>query len=214
MYTKKHLPFWLENFFNKITKPQITTKVEFFINDKSKLKFFGKSLTANFLQELYANYNKNSADWVVSPQYGSKTSAKTHGGGLTSFESTTPQLWISAGGEWRGISFGSGTQPILPDVYKLQTMINNGTGAGQLLYMQQQGIVGVTVTGSNSKFVIQKLATNSSGGTITITEVGIYSNGSALVDQNYVLIFYDTGFNLPVLNTETVTCQITFEITT
>jgi hypothetical protein len=209
------LPFWLETQILKIVKPQIKTKVQFFIDGKPTIKFYGKSLNANFLQFLYSNFNKNSADWVASPApFNSKVYVLNNAGVYEDVQTTTCQLWISAGGDWRGIVFGQGSKAVTPDVISLQSIIRHGTAPNNLVYLQQQGIQGVTTVGQNSSFIIQKIATNSSGNTITISELGIYANGSSFGNNDFILIYYDSGFSQEVLDGQTVTCQITFEITT
>lgn len=73
-----------------------------------------------------------------------------------------------------GIVLGTNNTAVTADDYKLNTIIANGTGGSQLLYLAGGG-TGVVTAAPVSSFVIDRVILNHSGGTITIKELGIYS---------------------------------------
>jgi len=96
------------------------------------------------------------------------------------------------------IQVGSGQQSNPYNAYSLAAPIANGTGTGQLLYGQPSVLQKPIVSGSSVYFIISQAFNNQSGGTVTITELGIImdiymwniSTGQA---QNfgYFLMWYD-----------------------
>lgn len=72
-----------------------------------------------------------------------------------------------------GIVLGTNNTAVTADDYKLNTIIANGTGGSQLLYLAG-GSTGVVTSAPVSSFVIDRIMLNHSGGTITIKELGIY----------------------------------------
>ena len=90
-----------------------------------------------------------------------------------------------------GILAGTGTNAVAITDYALQTLIAEGTGAGQLSYAAMVTSEGWTVSGSNSWSTRTRTLTNSSGGDITIREVGYVTNfasttGRFLMDRTLV----------------------------
>jgi len=73
-----------------------------------------------------------------------------------------------------GIVVGSGTNANTTSTYALQTPIANGTSAGQLQY-GSTGVSSPGISGNTVTVTINRALTNSSGGTITITEVALYA---------------------------------------
>ena len=73
-----------------------------------------------------------------------------------------------------GIVAGTGTTAVTPTDYQLATLIADGTTASTLEYFTCAGTNFSTV-GSTASFDLERLFRNSSGGTITINETGVYS---------------------------------------
>jgi len=73
-----------------------------------------------------------------------------------------------------GIITGTGTNAITVDDYVLQTPIIHGTSAGRLEYLSC-AVTNLIVTGTTYSFDLQRIFKNSSGNTINISELGIYS---------------------------------------
>jgi hypothetical protein len=72
-----------------------------------------------------------------------------------------------------GIVVGTGTNAVTIADYKLQIQIAHGTGSGQLSYGAATFGAPSTI-GTTRKFTMLRSFANSSGGDITIHEVGIY----------------------------------------
>jgi hypothetical protein len=118
------------------------------------------------------------------------------------------------------IQVGSGTQSNPYSAYSLASPIANGSGAGQLVYGQPSIPSNITVSGSEAYFTISQTFNNSSGSTITITEVGIIVNiqavtsyASSQANFGSVLIWYDTlSSPISVPNGGSVTIYYTFMV--
>jgi len=86
-----------------------------------------------------------------------------------------------------GIVAGTGTNAVAITDYALQTLIAHGTGSGELQYSTYNFPTGWTVGGGNAYFTTDRTLTNSSGGNITINEVGFVTNGGS-ISTYYFLI--------------------------
>ena len=81
-----------------------------------------------------------------------------------------------AGDAASGIVVGTNSTAVTITDYALNTKVANGTGANQLSYAgQTTPDTSLTVSGSEAYFTLSRVLTNSSGGNITIKEVGIIS---------------------------------------
>jgi hypothetical protein len=206
------IPFLIETAFNKVFKPQIVTIVETFINDKPSQKFYGKSLTANFLQILYNHFNAGDADFNVggAPFTNRSNVGKNTAGVVTT---VTQSLFSIAAGPavaTQGIVIGSGNTAAAPADFNLNTKIANGAGAGQLQYQTQTAPFGPTIAGANTSFLLERLFVNASGGNVSINELGIEfaAVGSFLIYRDVL------GATDVIPNGGTYRVTITFQITT
>ena len=119
----------------------------------------------------------------------------------------------------QNIMVGSGSQSNPYSAYNLASPIANGSGTGQLLYSSPNIPTGITINGSQAYFIVSQSFANQSGGTITISEVGIilylyignvetgaYSSGS-------VLTWYDVlSSPISVGNGQSVVIYYTFSV--
>ena len=108
-----------------------------------------------------------------------------------------------------GIVVGSGTSPPKPMDYQLESLIQNGTGNGQLVYgavtvsptpgtstlqgaTTQPSTGLLNVSGNTTSFSISRTFQNQSGASITVSETGIITeatlNGNV---AEYVLLIHD-----------------------
>lgn len=119
-----------------------------------------------------------------------------------------------------GIQVGSGQQPNPFSSYSLAEPIANGSGAGQLIYGSPSVSSSITVSGNSAYFTISQTFNNNSGGTVTITEVGIiiefqcimYNNTSPYNFGN-LLVWYDVlSSAISVPNGGSVTIYYTFTV--
>jgi len=94
------------------------------------------------------------------------------------------------------IQVGSGTQSFTPTLSSLSAPISNGTGTGQLLYNT------ISVSQINNSISVLDTVSNSSGNTITVSEIGLIGvitvnpYGGIIVTNNR-LLSYDT-FSSPI----------------
>jgi len=118
------------------------------------------------------------------------------------------------------IQVGSGTQSNPYSAYSLAAPIANGSGTGQLIYGQPSVPPNITVSGNEAYFTISQTFNNSSGGTVTITEVGIItqiqlvsSNNVNNINYGQVLVWYDVlSSSISVPNGGSVTIYYTFTV--
>jgi hypothetical protein len=119
-----------------------------------------------------------------------------------------------------GIIVGSGQQSNPASAYNLAAPIANGSGAGQLIYQAPTLPSQIMISGGSAYFYIEQTYVNQSGGTITITEVGIVVkvylalyNGSASSNVGNVLMWYDVlSSSISVPNGGSVTIYYTFTV--
>ena len=118
------------------------------------------------------------------------------------------------------IQVGSGQQSNPYNSYSLASPIANGSGSGQLVYGTPSVSPNITVSGNSAYFIISQTFNNSSGGTVTITEVGIVtqiviisSNGSNTTIPGQLLVWYDVlSSSISVPNGGSVTIYYTFTV--
>jgi hypothetical protein len=104
-----------------------------------------------------------------------------------------------------GIMVGTGINPVTISDYKLQTPVAHGAGAGQLQYSAMTfGAPASDAT--TSQFTLTRNFANASGGTITVTEVGLYVKGYKYNNTYYFMILRDViGGGIAVPNGQTLT---------
>jgi len=153
------------------------------------------SPTSNFIGLMLpvSYYNEVQKSWTMT-----NTSNSTFSYGY-------PNLWTmypNTGNNYpvyiEHIMVGSGSQSNPYSAYNLALPIANGSGTGQLLYSAPNLPTGVAINGSQAYFIISQSYNNQSGGTITISEVGIIlylqlaGNAVALTSSDSILVWYDT----------------------
>jgi len=131
-------------------------------------------------------------------------------GGSSSFPPDTTILDSTSaiGDDTEGILVGTGTTPVDNLDYVMETLIDHGVGGGELSY----GAMSKTTTGevgANVDFILTRTFTNSSGGSISITETGIYTH-SGTVDFMYL---HDVFTAVPVGNGQVATVTYTLRTT-
>jgi hypothetical protein len=118
------------------------------------------------------------------------------------------------------IQVGSGQQSNPYSAHSLAAPIANGSGTGQLIYGTPSVSTNIMVSGSSAYFYISQTFNNSSGSTVTITEVGIitqiqvtYSNSTNVVNFGQLLVWYDVlSSAISVPNGGSVTIYYTFTV--
>lgn len=107
-----------------------------------------------------------------------------------------------------GILFGRGTTAVSSDDYSLVTPITEGTGANQLNHSLVTFDSGLTTSGSNIYFQIYRTATNNTGSTITIEEVGLVEKSGS----NYLFLIDRTLSTKAILAGNGTTCTYKIQI--
>lgn len=180
-----------------------------------------RSPTANFIGLLLPTIyfsNANSSYSIVN----------TGNGGNSYQPGLSPSAWdISYPNASSGnqtylvmIQVGSGQNSNPYSAHSLAAPIANGSGSGQLVYSQPSLPTSITVSGSSAYFVVSQTFNNQSGGTITITEVGIIVNvqlSRPYYEQSgsfgQVLVWYDVlSSSISVPNGGSVTIYYTFTV--
>lgn len=107
-----------------------------------------------------------------------------------------------------GILVGTGTTPVDNLDFVMETLIAHGAGATQLSY----GATSKTTTaevGANVDFQLLRTFSNTSGSTINVTEIGIYSNNAT----GAFMTLHEIVILTAVPNGTTLTVTITFRTT-
>jgi hypothetical protein len=148
----------------KVKNPKQRTKV---------YRFKSRSFVGNFLTALYYNFIDNPA-FSLPQAYPSSGSCQAN----TNLSTSSPSPWftLSAGtgdDSW-GIQVGSGTSaPTISDT-TIESLIPNGSSAGQLSYGSMTIIAPVINSSNNTGYTqIQRVFVNQSSASITITEVAV-----------------------------------------
>jgi hypothetical protein len=118
------------------------------------------------------------------------------------------------------IQVGSGSQSNPYSAYSLAAPIANGSGTGQLVYGTPSVTSSPIVSGSSVYFYISQTLNNLSGGTITITELGIVlslsiweASSNTVYSGLNVLTWYDTlSSPISVPNGGSITIYYTFTV--
>jgi hypothetical protein len=118
------------------------------------------------------------------------------------------------------IQVGTDSQSNPYSAYSLASPIANGSGSGQLVYGQPSVQSNITVSGSSAYFTILQTFNNSSGATVTITEVGIVtllqfpqSSGGDYYTLDNTLVWYDVlSSSISVPNGGALTIYYTFTV--
>jgi len=117
------------------------------------------------------------------------------------------------------IIVGSGSSSNPYNAYNLNAPISNGSGTGQLLYSSISTPTSITINGSQAYFIISQSYANQSGGTITISEVGIILNLqtensiSENINTGQVLVWYDAlSSPISLSNGQSATIYYTFSV--
>ena len=143
--------------------------------------------------------------------YGSSVTIKDTAGANQAI--TTNQYNLLSGGPVgdanKGTLVGTGTTPVDNLDYVMETLIAHGVGAGQLSYAGNSKVTTAEV-GANVDFQFLRSFVNSSGDTINVTEIGIYSQ---MIADKLGMTLHEIVTSTPVLNGQTLTVTITFRTT-
>lgn len=197
--------------------------MEYVVRDKDgkevlRQQEYGDSFVANFIKMLYCAMSRSFA-----PDTGSVTTltdtTNTARTGTSSYAPTTISSVAyrdlfdcnaTTGDTDYGILVGTGTTATDINDYALDTLIAEGTGAGQMEY-GNHSIVNSTHDGSTYSYAgITRTVANNSGGSIVVAEVGLACEHywDTNVDRHFLLIREVLGTTVTVLDTQTLTATI------
>ena len=175
------------------------------------------SFVSNFLGILYAVFGLGTSTIEDTSGYliAMGTGAASAGAYIT--------IMAGSGVGSYGLVVGSGSYTVGPAVINLAAQIPNGTGSGQLYYQAMQAGT-LTVSGNTTYFTFSRTFVNNSGGTITVSEIGViaYVSGWTMTNKStgssqssdYFLIIYDVPSSaISVPNGASVTITYTIEVT-
>jgi len=184
-------------------------------------KQWSHSPTSNFMSVLlpynwYANTGQSST--ITNTNGSSYTLSLIAGGNSNPFyypnDSFNNPTYLAM------IQVGSGSRSNPYSAYSLAAPIANGSGTGQLIYGTPSVSSSPIVSGSSVYFYISQTFNNLSGGTITITEVGILLNVDLWIPSagkveniGNVLMWYDVlSSPISVPNGGTLVIYYTFTV--
>ena len=213
---KEKIIFKANEIANKILKPNITTIVELETTSGKYKKFYGKSLLGNFLSWVYLNFHDNDANFALNDVSwdgtgtGRGTLRLTTTGSYSNITANrVAEIKQAAGANTYGMQLGTGTTAVDFHDYALDTIIDEGVGAGQMSHGSQGSIQGLTVVGNTGSFILNRLFTNNSGSSIDVTELGVMASSVGAV----ILIYRDVFSAITVADGETLNAKITFSVT-
>jgi len=187
-------------------------------------KKISKSFTSNFVKALYSMLFGGTSTYTTFYDYAG-TGRYTYWGYHTTgvlqlsinschgdirYYSNNISVVNPAGGDW-GIMLGTGTDAVIPTDDNMVTPITHGTSSGQMQYLAGFFSPDVTISSSNASFTIERLFLNSSGGNVTVNEIGGYVNMSSIIccilrDLVSPAVVVANGEYLKVAYTIQVTC--------
>lgn len=175
------------------------------IRDKhGQLKHFEKkeanSLVKNFLSALYVQMSQTTLNSCIDTGGSSRN---------VSANANSFHMVVGAGSDVFGIVVGTGTGAVAVTDTKLGTQIANGSGAGQLAYLQDAFTTPATI-GSTHSFTVSRGFTNNSGGQINVTEVGMYA--IIFAGANYYFCIDRTLMSFSIANGATGTVTYTIQV--
>ena len=114
----------------------------------------------------------------------------------------------------RGVQCGTGTTAVTMSDYKIQTVIANGTGAGQLQWAAEVAY-SVSSSGTSRLITTSRAFTNNSAGAINVTEVALNMmwRDSGGTNRQFCICRDLLSFTIGIGATKTVTYTFTVSLT-
>jgi len=171
------------------------------INEKGKCIYYrryrSRSFVANFINLMFTGLFNQSVTFVNTS------------GSIANVPTTYPlNVQDSSNDDNFGIQIGTGTTaPAITD-YRLTQLILNGTSAGQMQYGVVTVMSPVINTTNNTGYItVTRAFTNNSGGSITVSEVGLVAKNN----YGYYLLIHDL-LPTPITVPNGSTLSIAYEI--
>jgi hypothetical protein len=195
--------------------------MEYVVRDKDgkevlRRQEYGDSFVANFIKILFCACGRHFApdtgsvmtltDTTNTARTGDEDNAPTTNMSLTQLFDCN----ATSGDDSHGLLVGTGTTATDIDDYALDTVVAEGTGAGQMEY-GNHSIVASTHDGSTNSYAgITRTVANNSGGSIVVAEVGLVCNmdWDTTTNRNFLLLREVLGTTVTVLDTQTLTATV------
>lgn len=151
---------------------------------KERQQFTMDSLVANFWKQFYqiASFEGGVTSYDLVRFNGGTSSIS-----LTSTSTSMLRIATNTADSYKGIVAGSGNTPVELNDFNLDTLIEFGTGAGQLSYSEPT----VSLDKLNRSVMVGRVFANNSGASIDVREVGIGVNNSISDTTNPILLARD-----------------------
>jgi len=171
------------------------------INEKGKCIYYrryrSRSFVANFIKMIFSDLSHQSVTFVNT---GGSAYSTSGGSALSVTDGSNDNSY--------GIQIGTGTTAPAITNHSLTQLIPNGTSAGQMQYGAVTIMSPAINTTNNTGYItVTRAFTNNSGGSITVSEVGLVANFSG---QN-TLIIHDL-LPTPITVPNGSTLSIAYEI--
>lgn len=148
--------------------------------------------------------------WIVRPVAESLTD--TGGVSRSIFHATGMNAVAAATTSTVGLVVGTGTNAVTINDTKLQTQIAHGTSSGQLDY--GASVVNAPSSDSTSTtFILTRVFANSSGGSITVREIGIYAQMQDSGGTNYNMCAVRDAVTIALSNGDQLTLNYILKTT-
>lgn len=199
-----------------MVKPLLTARYRVVVRDKNgKIKYIeeapSKSFILNFLYVWWLCFNLNTSDSV---------STTNSSGSETSMTTTQPMgwyNWVNGGAKpYSGIQVGSGTSSPSASSPYLESLISSGTGSGQLSY-GSDSVTSPSTSSDPGEITITKTFTNSSGGSVTVGEIGLapqIRNDSTSTYEAALMVHDVLSSAVSVPNGGSITITYTLQVNT
>ena len=135
------------------------------------------TITVPFRRRTAHSFLQNYITWLFLRMVGPTTQSLTDTGGTgrSIHRNSLIDANTAAGTSTEGLVVGTGTNAVAIGDTKLQTQIAHGTSAGTLDY--GASVVNLpSSTSTTTTLILTRVFANSSGGSITVREIGIYSS--------------------------------------
>jgi hypothetical protein len=173
------------------------------------------SFVVQFMQHAEVMMCHNKGDMVAAYPYAKETGGSSQaiwGGSNGSINAFLSCLAPSGTSTW-GIAVGTGTTAPAVNDYKMETQIAHGVASG-MLYYGSSGASGTIIVGSSCQITFLRTFGNTSGGTITLKEIGLQCSTAVGGSQAYYqyLLAHD-AVNQDVTNGQTAIVTYTMQTT-
>jgi len=168
-----------------------------------------RSLVKAFLAGLLANMSSTGGTTITHNDIGdiSRNIEAALSSGVIVFGA-----WGSINVDTNGIVIGTTNTAVDITDNKLAAQIADGTASGEMLHAAQSFATDITISDPDATFLTSRTFTNSSGGSITVRETGIYCTMQVANANRDFCMVRDVPTEVAVADGSTCTVDYTFKI--